>query len=156
MYVDKLSQAQQEEYLREVVLGSDFDDKEISGISCDMISDENAKNQMFNLAFSVEDRYNDATPKQYDQEVLDFSTDLGHLHFMISKFGIDYLSALRAYSKTLEAKGVYNGLIFSKCQRFLEQTMCEDRQVVGLDTFLGKGAENLKKSSVDKTEMERQ
>ncbi len=155
MFVDKLSKTQLEEYLRTVVLGQEFDDKEISGISCDCIDEEESKNKMFNLSYVMEEKYNDSIPSQCEQEILEYDTNPDHLRFMIGKFGIDFLSSLKSYSKLPEAKGTFSGALLKQCERFLEQTMCE-RNVVGLDRYCGDDTVGSSVSAVSDFEMERQ
>ncbi len=156
MFVDKLSKVQQEEYLRTVVLGQDFDDREISGISCDCIDEANSLNKMYNMSYVLEEKYDDSIPAQCEQEILEYDTNLEHLRFMISKFGIDYLSSLKSYAKTPEAKGVFSGALLKKCDQFLVQTMCRERKVVGLDNFSCEVVEADGVSQASCTEMERQ
>jgi len=157
MYVDKLSKAQLEEYLRVVVLGKDFDDKEISGISCDLIDEEDSLNPMYNLSYLMGERYDDENEtKPYEQEVLDFDTNADHLHFMISKFGINYALAVKSYAKTPEGKEIFGKSDLKQCDRILEKTMCEEKLVVGLENFVRDSVEADGVSCGSEMEMERQ
>ena len=69
MFFDKLSNAQKEEYLRSVVLGEEYENFEIFGISCDAIDEEDVINQMYNLSYLLEDKLCDATSNLREQEV---------------------------------------------------------------------------------------
>lgn len=156
MYVDKLSKAQREEYLRVVVLGKDFDDKEISGITCDLIDEEDTLNPMYNLSYLMGERYDETEPKPYEQEVLDFDTNADHLRFMIGKFGINYVLAVKSYAKTPEGKEIFGKSDLKLCDRILEKNMCEEKLVVGLENFARDSVEAEGVSCESEMEMERQ
>lgn len=98
MFFEKLSKEEKLEYIKNVVLGEDYNTAKISDIFYQLSEAEEDFPQCAFLSFSVLDPYSEEE-NFVEKEVFDFEHDQVHSNFMAQKFGVEYLNAMQQYAK---------------------------------------------------------